>query len=272
MVKREGEEMKNIKIIFFDIDGTLIDMNTKKISEKMLDTLIRLKEEGIILWLATGRSPVALPCIRGVDFDGFLTYNGSYCFNSKEVIFSNPIPSEDIHQLIKNAAKIGRPVSVATKDRLAANGVDQDLADYFGFSKRKVEVADDFDKVLQEEIYQIMLGCYPSEYADMMKDIKHAKIAAWWDRAVDIIPADGGKGKAIGKVLEYYQLDKSEALAFGDGNNDIEMLQSVGTGVAMANGSEQLKAAADDVCGDVAEDGIYEYCLKHGLIRNAMSR
>ena len=258
--------MKKIKIIFFDIDGTLIDMNTKKISETMLDTLVRLKEKGIILCLATGRSPMALPCIRGVDFDGFLTFNGSFCFNSEEVIFSNPIPSEDIGQLIKNAEEIGRPVCVATRDRLAANGVDRDLADYFGFAGLKVETASDFDQVLGEDIYQIMLGCYESEYPHMMKNIKHAKIAAWWDRAVDIIPADGGKGKAIGKVLEYYHFDRAEALAFGDGNNDMEMLQSVGTGVAMANGSDQLKAVADDVCGDVAEDGIYDYCLRHGLL------
>ena len=57
-----------------------------------------------------------------------------------------------------------------------------------------------------------------------------------------------------------------EALAFGDGNNDIEMLQAVGTGVAMENGSDELKAVADDICGHVAEDGVYQYCVKYGLI------
>ncbi|HIR87077.1 MAG TPA: HAD hydrolase family protein, partial [Candidatus Limivicinus faecipullorum] len=57
-----------------------------------------------------------------------------------------------------------------------------------------------------------------------------------------------------------------KAIAFGDGNNDIEMLQTVGTGIAMANASEQLKAVADKVCGHVAQDGIYHYCLEQGLI------
>lgn len=258
--------MKNIKIAFFDIDGTLIDLNTKKISEKMLETLLRMKEKGIILCLATGRSPMALPHFNGIEFDIYMTFNGSYCYHSEKTIFSNPIPAEDIRQLIQNAAEIGRPVSVATKDRLAANGADQDLIDYFAIAKLEVEVADDFDTVLLEEIYQVMMGCYESEYESMMKNVRHAKITAWWDRAVDIIPADGGKGKAIEKILEYYSLDKSEAIAFGDGNNDIEMLQSVGTGVAMANGSDRLKAVADTVCGDVTEDGIYYYCLEHGLI------
>ena len=61
-------------------------------------------------------------------------------------------------------------------------------------------------------------------------------------------------------------IGNEEALAFGDGGNDIEMLQTVGTGVAMGNALDHVKAIADDVCGHVAEDGIYHYCLEKGLI------
>ena len=111
-----------------------------------------------------------------------------------------------------------------------------------------------------------MLSCRAEEYAAILRDVTGAKIAAWWDRAVDVIPATGGKGTAVRKILEYYGLRKAEAMAFGDGNNDIEMLEAVGTGVAMENASDDLKAVADDVCGHVARDGIYHYCLRHGLI------
>lgn len=83
---------------------------------------------------------------------------------------------------------------------------------------------------------------------------------------MDVIPAGGGKGIGIEKMLAYYGLDKAEALAFGDGNNDQEMLQAVGTGVAMENGSPELKALADEICGPVYEDGIYHYCADKGLI------
>ncbi len=78
--------MEDVKIIFFDIDGTLIDMNKKVISEKMLTTLRALKEKNILLCLATGRSPIALPQFQDVDFDAYLTFNGSYCFNQTESI------------------------------------------------------------------------------------------------------------------------------------------------------------------------------------------
>ena len=82
--------MSAIKIVFFDIDGTLIDMNNKRISEKMLETLRRLKENGTIICIATGRSPIALPHFEGVEFDAFLTFNGSYCFTEDADIFSHP--------------------------------------------------------------------------------------------------------------------------------------------------------------------------------------
>lgn len=258
--------MNDIKIAFFDIDGTLIDMNKKVMSEKMLETLIRLKEKGSMICIATGRAPMSLPRFQNIEFDAFLTFNGSYCFNKDQAIFCNPISASDVKKIIQNAAAINRPVSLATKDRLAANGKDQDLADYYSIANLEVAIADDFEAVVNEEIYQVMLGCFEEEYFQIMKDVDNAKITAWWDRAVDIIPADGGKGTGIEKILEYYHLDKSQAIAFGDGNNDIEMLQAVGLGVAMENASDKLKGIADDICGHVANDGIYHYCLEHGLI------
>ena len=258
--------MKNIKIAFFDIDGTLIDMKRKVISEKTIKALKGLQENGIKICIATGRTPVSLPKFPEVVFDAYMTFNGSYCFSGEADIFSNPIPAEDVKKIIENAAAIGRPVSIATKDRVAANGQDRDLLDYYEFAKQPLVIAPDFEELSGQDIYQIMLGCYQEEYAVVMKDVAGARITAWWDRAVDVIPKDGGKGIGVEKILEYFRLDKSQAIAFGDGNNDIEFLQTVGVGVAMGNASEELKAMADEVCGHVAEDGIYEYCRSHGLI------
>ena len=115
-------------------------------------------------------------------------------------------------------------------------------------------------------VYQIMIGGRAEEYDRLMQGVKGAKIAAWWDRALDIIPTAGGKGTGIAHVLEAYGIDKADAMAFGDGNNDLEMFGAVGTCVAMGNGSPDLKAAATDICGSCADDGIYHYCVEHGLI------
>lgn len=259
--------MSDIKIIFFDIDGTLIDMKKKQISEKILETLIKLKNNGIKIAIATGRSPMQLPHFPGVEFDAYLTYNGSYCFDQHQDIFSNPLKREDVFTIIHNAAEIGRPLSLATKNRQASNGADRDLKEYYGFARAEVEIAEDFDEVAKkDEIYQILMGARKDEYEAILKGVREARITAWWDRAVDIIPLTGGKGRAIDGILAYYHFAREESMAFGDGNNDIEMLKAVGRGVAMENASADLKAVANEICGHVADDGVYSYCKKCGLI------
>lgn len=259
--------MTQTKIIFFDIDGTLIDMNRKKISEKMLETLIRLQEKGIKLCLASGRAPIQIPHFEGVDFDAFLTFNGSYCYTKDCDIHSNPLSKEDVHTVIKNSTKVNRALSIATKDFIAANDADEELVAYFNVGGFKVNVADNFDELVRDHVvYQIMMSGTKEEYPMILEGVHDSKIAAWWDKAFDLIPTTGGKGVGVASILDFYGFSKEEALAFGDGGNDIEMLQTVGTGVAMGNALDHVKAIADDVCGHVAEDGIYHYCLEKGLI------
>lgn len=259
--------MSQIKIIFFDVDGTLIDMRKGKISDRTLGTLKSLQANDYILCLATGRGPLALPRFEDFEFDAYLTFNGSYCFDKEQTLLSNPIPKTEIDRLVRNATNLKRPLSIASDKLMIANGKDQDLVDYFAFAHQEVVVSEDFERVVAEsDIYQIMMGLRERDYPVMMEGIQQAKITAWWDRAVDIIPANGGKGNGVHHILEKYQLAASQAMAFGDGNNDIELLQAVGLGVAMANASDDLKAVADDLCGHVAEDGVYHYCKAMGLI------
>lgn len=258
--------MKPIKIAFFDIDGTLIDFGKHTISEKVTETLKKLKENGIIICIATGRPLKSIPKFEGVEFDAFLAFNSSYCCNLQEVIYKNPIPREDVDRIIQNAKNINRPVSIASAARMGANGKDKDLVDYYALSGQQVEVVEDFDELRNEDIYQIMMGCYEEEYAQVLEGVEGAKITAWWPRAVDIIPSNGGKGIGVEKILEYYHLSREEAIAFGDGANDIEMLQAVGLGVAMENAKDEVKKIADDICESVSEDGVYRYCKKHHLI------
>jgi Cof subfamily protein (haloacid dehalogenase superfamily) len=258
--------MSNIKIVFFDIDGTLFKPHTNEMSQKTLETLQKLRENGIKICVATGRSPMGLPEFPGIEFDAYLTYNGSYCYTKDTTIFSNSIKKEDVKQILLNAETMGKNVIVAIKSQILANGLDDVLKKFMAVENLEMEVSPDFEEKVKDEVYQVMLACCPEEYDAIMENVKHAKIATWWDKAIDIIPFNGGKGIGIASVLKYYGLKKDEALAFGDGNNDIEMLQAVETGVAMGNASEDLKAVADFICKDVTEDGIYHFCVEHGFI------
>ena len=258
--------MHPVKIIFFDIDGTLVDPATRQISEKTRIALDQLHKKGILLCVATGRPTASLPDFGALHIDAFSTFNGSLCYTEKETIYSNPLSPKDVATVLENAAALGRPVSVAVRDRLAANGVDADLADYYRLADLTLTVSDDFDAVCQEDIYQIMLGCRETDHEAVIRGATGVKIAVSWDRAVDVIPAESGKGTSISKILQYFNVDASQAMAFGDSYNDIDMLQAVGTGVAMGNAADALKEIASHVCGPVSEDGIYHYCRDHGLI------
>ena len=258
--------MNPVRIIFFDIDGTLVDHATGCVSGKTFEALHRLRQKGILLCIATGRAPVAIPDFGSFRFDAYCTFNGSFSYAGDHIIHSTPLLPEDVSAVIRNAAAIGRPVTVATREEMAANGSDQDLADYYRLAGLTLTVSDDFDSVRQKDVYQIMLGCRPADHPAITQGTIGVKMAVSWDRAADVIPAASGKAASIAKILEHFHLDASQAMAFGDGLNDMQMLQAVGTGVAMGNGAARLKEMADDICAPVSEDGIYHYCIEHGLI------
>ena len=180
--------MRKPRIIFFDIDGTLIDMEKKRITKPTLDALRRLQQNGILLAIATGRSPLIVPRFDGVEFDVFLTYNGSYCYDRRGDIFASPIPPQDVQTILKNAAALGRPVSVAGRTQLLSNGTDDDLTAYYAIGGRAPVISDKFDEVSRGEVFQLLMGCRERDWPAILKGTTGAKIAAWWDRAVDIIP------------------------------------------------------------------------------------
>ena len=255
-----------IKIAFFDIDGTLLKMGHTELSERTKQILLSLQNNGVLLCLATGRGNMGLPLFQDIQFDVIVTFNGSLIQTKDKAIFKNPLDKNDKFQIIQNLKDMHRAIAISTEHLLVTNGTDADLSQYFAFGNQPMHIVENFDEVCKQDIYQIMCTCQKEENTTVLKGTKHTEITAWWDRAVDIIPKDCGKGNAVNEVLKYYGFSKEEAIAFGDGENDIEMLEAAGTGIAMGNAKDAVKERADLICKSVEEDGIYEYCLENQLI------
>ena len=161
---------------------------------------------------------------------------------------------------------MNRAAAISNEHFIVTNGTDKDLEQYFRFGNEILTIADNFDELCKDDIYQIMCSCRKEEYDQILEGTKETQITAWWDKAADIIPLNCGKGNAVNAVLDYYGFSKEEAIAFGDGENDIEMLEAVGTGVAMGNARDTVKVRAAAICRPVEEDGVYYYCLENNLI------
>ena len=140
---------------------------------------------------------------------------------------------------------MNRAAAISNEHFIVTNGTDKDLEQYFRFGNEILTIADNFDELCKDDIYQIMCSCRKEEYDQIL---------------------EGTKENAVNAVLDYYGFSKEEAIAFGDGENDIEMLEAVGTGVAMGNARDTVKARAAAICRPVEEDGVYYYCLENNLI------
>jgi len=255
-----------IKIAFFDVDGTILKVSHKDLSIKTKEALLKLKENGVLLCMATGRCNCALPHFEGFEFDAYLSFNGSFTKCGDVVVRRSPMDRSDVNIIYNNLKNMNRPVSIAGEDFVVKNGVDELLEQYIRFGSGHVDIPKDFNHYYSQEIYQMMCSATKDEYDKILEGTRNADIAAWWDKAIDIIPKNSGKGEAVKVILNYYGITKEEAIAFGDGYNDVPMFNEVKTSVAMANSSDIVKSLATDICDSCDNDGVYYYCLNHGLI------
>ena len=258
-----------IKIIFFDVDGTLISKERSYISEKVLVALKQLKEQGIKLFIATGRHYLELGLL-GINeqftFDGYLTLNGGYCFDHKGVIHSNPIDKEDVKRVVEYTTKHNLACSFVESDGLYVNLVNELVENAQIFLNTPIPPVKDITRAIENDVYQIDPFVTAEEIKKIMALTKHCKYTQWYESGYDVIPKAGGKQDGIKAIIDHYGIKISEVMAFGDGHNDIEMLSFVGTCVCMANGHDDSKKVSDFVTGSVYDDGIVTALEHYKLI------
>ena len=247
-----------IKAVFFDIDGTLIDHDTKMIPDSTKEALALLQNKGIKVFVATGRSPINLDVVRSnFAFDGYLCCNGQYCFNNEEIIYEKYINNEDLKTLLPYINENNIPVLFAEMTKSYSNIHNYCLdesAKHLNDERYPIKNAKD---IINQKIVQMMAYIDEKDDQEFLKYAPHCKSVRWTPRFADIIPIDGGKNVGIDRIIDYYGISLDETMAFGDGNNDIAMLNHVKIGVAMGNADISVKEASDFVTKSVNEDGIY---------------
>lgn len=266
-LREGGVRMENrIKAVFFDVDGTLLSHRQNKVPDSTRRALAKLQARGIQTIVATGRHMSeysGLP-VNDIPFDGYLTLNGQLLLDSERKVYAGTaIDGGEMQVLagIFNAKRI--PFVLIGENNRYINYVDSTVIKTQAETKGTVPDIGDYNG---EKIYQI-LAFVPERQKKLLDNLlDECSITSWNDTGIDIIPREGGKSSGIRKYLDGHGFDRSEIMAFGDGENDMDMLSYAGIGVAMGNASDAVKAAADYVTADVDDDGIEKALIHFGLI------
>ena len=257
-----------IKAVFFDIDGTLVSMETREIPASALNALKALRAKGIKTFVATGRHIKKLGGINEMyDFDGFVTLNGQYCFDKNgEELHKLVISPQDIKVAVDEAKKNDYPCYFVHSGGNFINMTSEAVLGICSRLKLAIPPVEDPEIALGLDVYQLSVYLKQGEEHKIMDKMKNSELARWNEDFIDIIPIGGGKHEGMRKMLEHHGLTMEESMTFGDGGNDISMLKAAKIGVAMGNASEKVKQSADYVTDSVENDGI-EKALKHfGII------
>ena len=257
-----------IKAAFFDLDGTLLSYQIYQISPSTRRSLQLLRDMGIQVYLATGRHAVeldALP-IDSLRFDGFITLNGQLCLDeNRQMLFGSPFPEKTASALIATFQERKLPLVLVEESGLTLNYVNDTVR------KAQADINTPIPKIGLydgQAIYQATTFA-SRDQDDYIRSIlpPGCRAARWSDHGVDLIMDSGGKISGVRYFLEREHILPEEAIAFGDAENDMDMLEYVGIGVAMGNAQESIKRAADHVTTGVDDDGIEKALRYYGIIR-----
>ncbi|WP_379127426.1 Cof-type HAD-IIB family hydrolase [Paenibacillus sp. sgz500958] len=259
--------MTKRSVIFFDIDGTLLN-HDKKLPDSAKQAVFKLKELGHEVAIATGRAPFMFEEIRQeLDIHSYVSYNGQYVVLNGKVLHTNPLNIASLEKLTETALKHEHPIVYMDHEDMRANTPEHNYIRE-SISTLKISRYPGYDPLYYKgrELYQSLLFCAEGEEYRYEQEYRDFDFIRWHPFSVDIIPHGGSKAKGIQKIVEALGFAPEQQYAFGDGLNDMEMLSTVQNSVAMGNAEEKIKKAARYVTKSVEEDGILYGLQMVGLL------
>lgn len=261
------------KVIVSDLDGTLLTP-AHIVSEQTKITIHKLLKQGKKFIIATGRHNVDVEAIRKtIDAEIYLiTSNGARVHNHKgELIYSKNIATE-IAQMI---TEIGLPETIQANifrdDEWFVNTPNPAVLNFSQDSTFSYQVVD--LEALDKAGIAKFFFCGPHEDLVALAAQINAQYGAQLNvsfslpECLEVMDINVNKAQALAEVLRIKGFTMAETVAFGDGMNDVEMLQAVDKGLVMGNAATMLKAALPDfeIIGNSADDGVAQYIEKYIL-------
>jgi Cof subfamily protein (haloacid dehalogenase superfamily) len=246
-------------MIVTDLDGTLLDSD-KNISEYTANILNRCHGMGIKIIIATGRTRnIAEKFLKKkIHVDGIISMNGAllYIGNEiiKKIIFDNSIQKNVLHELSHNDCII--KITGQTGE-LSLSGNPKDESEIlFDFKKETAPPICMLSfRYSESEVIRLISSRFPALHFFPFSTVN----------LVDILPSEATKWKGLQFISSYFNIEPSSVAAFGDDNNDVEMLKNCGTGVAVNNAIDEAKAVARFVCDTNNNNGVAKWLAENVL-------
>ena len=247
------------KLIALDLDGTLTDKN-KNILEETKQELIKLAQKGIIIVLASGRPTAGIfKEAKELTLDkvgGYLlSFNGARVLDYKtnEVVYEQTLSSEVAHEMYDRAKAFG--LSPLTYN--ATEIITEDIGDHWiqleSFTtKMNIKHVQDFKKEVNFDVNKVLITGEPAYVAQILDEFK----APYEGMANGI-----DKAASLDVLCKKLGIKQEETIAFGDGYNDLSLIEYCGYGVAMENAVDEVKERANYITLSNNDNGI-AYCLK----------
>ncbi len=271
------------KLIFLDIDGTLTPAGSNNPPESAMTAVKAAQAKGHKVFLCTGRNPAMLAPVLALGFDGAVAGAGGYVFTNDEVLFDCPMKPEEFETGMRLLGENGVFRTIEARD---ATWGDEELGDFLAQAGEGNSELVRWRKALAEQlnirpmsdydgspIYKIVFMCREAKQLQPARDALEKQynfvvqdVAAHHCLNGELINRKFDKGKGVRIVAEHYGMDVADTIGFGDSMNDLEMIETVGYSVCMANGSPALQAKSDLVCPAVDEDGLYKAFEQLGLM------
>lgn len=253
-------------MICFDVDGTLIDFETHQMSKQTLSTLHQLQANGHKVIIATGRSMMLLKLsglLELFKWDGVVANNGQCAYDEKhQPLFIDAMSPESVDRVVKICKQENLQYCFETESSWFYEGEVTPIMK---------EVHQMFQEALppvgkyENQTIVMMLVYAPLDYNyalfEAIEDIYVAKgVIAYADLGLK----GSNKASGIERLKQYLKME--HVIAFGDGNNDLEMIECANIGIAMGNATVELKEKADYITLDCNQEGITAACQHFGLI------
>ena len=261
----------NIRAVFFDIDGTLVSFNTHRVSDATVEALAELRRRGVKVILATGRLLNQTEVVSRIKFDAYITLNGCCCLaeDGTTVISKATIPQSDLEAIVDYLEENNHPFPCSFMDEVGntINYVDDRVQTVWDNIALPVPRTENPRQTIQRNIYQVNIYVDEKDEAPIVERyLQHCESTRWHPLFADVNLRGVSKQQGVDTMLDYFGISREEAMAFGDGGNDVSMLGHVGWGVAMGNAVDSAKQAAVYVTDTVDDEGICKALQHFGLI------